>query len=61
VKRNRAKRLLRAAASKHLGEIVAGHDILLVARKKILTTSSQELENVIIKLLSEAKLLSGLK
>ena len=58
VKRNRAKRLIRAAINPLLGFIEPGWDFILIARKPILDVKSPEVQKAIIILLRKSKILS---
>ncbi|MEK6221616.1 MAG: ribonuclease P protein component [Chloroflexota bacterium] len=57
VQRNRAKRVLRAAIAPLIPSIKFGHDIVLVARKPILEKKSPEVQEILTKMLGQAKLL----
>ena len=59
VKRNRAKRIIRAAVSPFLDAIEPGWDLVLIARKPILKVKSTELSDVIHLLLKKSKLLDN--
>lgn len=54
VKRNRAKRLLRAVASGYLNHIHPGYDILLIAREPLLSADYQEIQAAFGELLEKA-------
>ena len=56
VARNRAKRILRVAASAHLPQILPGYDLVLIARKPIAAAQSTELIPILQKLLQQARL-----
>ena len=56
VKRNRAKRLLRAAVGPLLPQIQAGHDIILLARRPILEVKTQQVQVALETLLGRAKM-----
>ena len=57
VKRNRAKRIIRAAVSPLIHTIKPGWDIVFVARKPILNVKSSELVDVVYYLLSKSQLI----
>ncbi|HRN50241.1 MAG TPA: ribonuclease P protein component [Anaerolineales bacterium] len=57
VQRNRAKRLLRAAAQPLLERIAPGHDLVLIARAAILASGSPEVQNSLERQLRRAKLI----
>jgi len=57
VKRNRAKRLLRAACQPLIGVIQPGWDIILLARKPMANTSFQQTSQALLGLLTQANLL----
>lgn len=57
VQRNRAKRVLRAAMQPLLEHIKPGHDLVLIARQGILTSSSPQAHGALERLLQRAKLL----
>jgi len=57
VKRNRAKRLLRAAITPLLPDITPGVDLALVAREPILDVKSTQVQEALVKNLRKAKLL----
>jgi ribonuclease P protein component len=59
VKRNRAKRLLRAAIAPLLPHITPGVDLALVARKPILDVKSTQVQDALAKNLRKAKLLKN--
>ena len=58
VRRNRAKRLLRASVRQHLNEIVPGWDCVFIARPALLQASYAEVETAVLQLLRRAKLLT---
>ncbi len=58
VERNRAKRVIRAAFSGCLPNIRTGYDFIIVARTRILSVKSTEVQKSIIKLLRKADLCS---
>lgn len=57
VQRNRAKRLLREALRPLISEIVAGWDIILLARRSISQVGYQEIQEVLLQLLRRSHLL----
>ena len=57
VRRNRAKRLLRATIQPLLGEIITGWDILLVARVHMSTASFTQTLEAVLTLLRRARLI----
>ena len=57
VVRSRVKRILREAVRHHLGEIVPGVDIILIARGAIKGIKSTEVEQSLVKLLGKYRLL----
>lgn len=57
VRRNRAKRLLRAAIRSLLPDITPGWDIILIARKPFSEASMLEIRSAIISLLKNSQLL----
>jgi ribonuclease P protein component len=57
VKRNRAKRRLRAAIQPNLEHIVPGWDIVLIARQPVLAAAFQEIQAALAILLNRAGLL----
>lgn len=58
VKRNRAKRLLRAAVNPLLNSITPGNDITLIARKPITTIKSTKVRSTLQNLLAKAELIN---
>ena len=56
IKRNRAKRLLRAAISPLKNNLPKGYDIVLIARKPILNEKSPQVQKAIENSLQRAKL-----
>ncbi|RMG90395.1 MAG: ribonuclease P protein component [Chloroflexi bacterium] len=54
--RNRAKRLLREVVRRHLDEIEAGWDVVLIAREQTAAVSYAEVETAVLALLSRAGL-----
>jgi ribonuclease P protein component len=58
VKRNRAKRLLRAAMSELLPETVPGSDLLLIARSPLPAADVQQTRSALSSVLERAGLLS---
>lgn len=56
VVRNRAKRLLRAAARDLYPQIRTGHDIMLIARKPIIQVKMPLVRNALLQLLQRANL-----
>jgi len=59
VRRNRMKRLMRAAIQAHLSGIRPGHDLLLIARLPMVEASFVEIHSAIQKLLGRADLLTA--
>jgi ribonuclease P protein component len=59
VKRNRAKRLLRAALQQHIQDIPPGIQGLIIARKPLLQANSQQAAAALGSLLREAGLKPG--
>ena len=57
VKRNRAKRLIRAALQSLLPEIEEGHDIVLVAREPLAGSNCQQTKEALQSVLQRAGLL----
>jgi ribonuclease P protein component len=57
VQRNRAKRVLRAATSPLIPRITSGYDLLLIARKPILTQKSPAVQAALEQKLTQAGLL----
>jgi ribonuclease P protein component len=57
VKRNRAKRLLRAAMQDLLTRLVPGWDIVLVARRPLVSAQMSEAREALLTLLQRAKLI----
>ena len=57
VQRNRAKRLLKAAITPLLPKITTGYDLVLLARKPILTLKSQMVQAALIESLKRAGIL----
>jgi len=57
VQRNRAKRRLRAVADSMLSKLPAGWDMVLIARKPVLTADFVELREAVIGLMERAGLL----
>lgn len=57
VRRNRAKRLLRAATSGLLETILSGWDILLIARHTLPDQKSGQVQEALVELLKKAGLL----
>ena len=58
VRRNRAKRLLRAAIQPLLGQISSGYDLILIARLPILQARLPEIQAALMALLKNARLLT---
>jgi ribonuclease P protein component len=58
VKRNRAKRLIRAALQPLITSITPGWDILLIARQPMTQATIQETEQALYKLLIRAQLIT---
>ncbi|MBV6395368.1 MAG: Ribonuclease P protein component [Anaerolineales bacterium] len=59
VRRNRAKRLLRAAMRRILPDVAAGRDLLLIARPPLIASTLEETDAALHNLLQRAKLLSA--
>lgn len=57
VRRNRAKRLLRAAIRPIIPNITPGWDIILIARKTLLEASMLDIRSAIVSLLKQTQLL----
>jgi ribonuclease P protein component len=57
VSRNRAKRLLREAARRCYPRLLPGWDLLLVARRQILSAQEPEVREALVSLLARAELL----
>lgn len=57
VKRNRAKRRMRALAAKYLSIIEPGYDVIMIARKSLNDAGFDQLHSAIKKLLVQAGLL----
>jgi ribonuclease P protein component len=57
VKRNRAKRRLRAAVQPNLESVVPGWDIILIARRPVLTAAYLDIQSALTALLKRAGLL----
>ena len=58
VQRNRAKRVLRAAIQPHLPRLMAGNDLVLIARESILETNARDISQILYKQLVKASLIS---
>jgi ribonuclease P protein component len=58
VKRNRAKRLLRAAMKSLLPELAPGWDLVLIARPALASSTLEETHQVLVSLLRRSKLMS---
>ncbi len=58
VKRNRAKRLLRAAAQSLYPRIISGYDLVLIARRPITQVKTPQVRTVLQELLQRAKILN---
>lgn len=58
VVRNRTRRLLRHALQAHLSLIEPGWDIVIIARKGIIGADYWDIENAMVHLLGQARLLS---
>ncbi len=58
VKRNRAKRLIRAAARDLYPQIPSGHDLVLIARKPIIQVKMPLVRDALQQLLQRASLLN---
>ncbi len=56
VDRNRAKRLLREAFRLNHAHFKANHDLVIIARRRILDARRQEVEREFVKLLRKAKM-----
>jgi ribonuclease P protein component len=59
VKRNRAKRLLRAAMQRLFPDIAAGSDLLLIARPPLTTSTLEKTDAALRNLLKRANLLNS--
>ena len=59
VERNRVKRLLSEAVRRHLSELPAGWDIVLSARNQVTTADLHMLEEDLVNLLHQARLLEA--
>lgn len=57
VRRNRAKRLLRAAIHPYLHSLAPGRDIVLIARRPLAGASFQQTQAALLTLLRRAQLL----
>jgi ribonuclease P protein component len=57
VKRNRAKRLLRAAMQTVIDSVTPGWDIVLIARPAVLASDSFEVREALLSLLRRAQLI----
>jgi ribonuclease P protein component len=60
VKRNRAKRRLRASVSQYVKDIQKGRDLILLARKPVLQASFLEINAAMEELLRRARLVKKL-
>ncbi|MGE5221167.1 MAG: ribonuclease P protein component [Omnitrophica WOR_2 bacterium] len=60
VKRNRAKRLLRAGIQPYLHELPVGWDILLIARRSLVESSFQAAQQALLNLLRRARLVKNI-
>lgn len=60
VYRNRAKRLLREAMRPLLPNIAPGHDLILIARPKMVSASLEETRQALLTLLQRAQILVAL-
>jgi ribonuclease P protein component len=60
VKRNRAKRRLRAGISQYIEDIPNGWDLILLARKPVLNASFAEIKTAIEEILCRAQLVNKL-
>lgn len=56
IKRNRAKRVLREAMRPHIDGLVAGNDVLLLARRRILDSKRPEIDEAMKILIKRAGL-----
>ena len=59
VQRNRARRVMRAAAAAHLPYDVGGYDLIFVARAATARVKSTRLEKTVVRLLAQAGLPGG--
>jgi len=59
VKRNRAKRLLRAAMQSLVSLVRPGWDVILIARPPLVSSSSAEVREVLVTLLRRAELMAA--
>jgi ribonuclease P protein component len=57
VRRNRAKRLLRAAMQSLVSSVLSGWDVVLIARPPLVSSSCAEVRGVLVTLLGRAELL----
>jgi ribonuclease P protein component len=57
VRRNRAKRIMRAAMQPLLTQIKLGYDIVLIAKREILENKSPQVSDVLAELMRKAALL----
>lgn len=57
VQRNRCKRVLRSRVAKLLSELTRPYNLLLIARKPLLTASADEVDQTLAKLFEKAKLI----
>lgn len=60
IRRNRAKRLLRAAIQPLLPRLSSGWDLILIARPGIIQTQTNEVQQVLEVLLQRAKLIENM-
>jgi ribonuclease P protein component len=58
VKRNRAKRLLRAAMQSLVSLVTPGWDVVLIARPPMVSSNCAEVREVLVTLLSRAELMA---
>jgi ribonuclease P protein component len=59
VKRNRAKRLLRAAMQSLVSLVQPGWDVVLIARPPMVSSNSAEVRDVLVTLLRRAELIAA--
>lgn len=56
VQRNRCKRVLRSRVAKLLKDVARPYDLLLIARKPLLSASAEEIDQTLAMLFEKAKL-----
>ena len=57
VQRNRCKRLLRSRVAKLIKNVVQPHDLVLIARRPLLSATAQEVDQTLVMLFDKAKLI----